>query len=88
MWTYITSIIAYYVILKSSIKIGKIFLENNGRLDKIHKINEKNKTERPSELVVALIPVFRLIAVLSIYYICFCSDEQFNKIIKDIEIKY
>ena len=83
MWNYLMSVLIYYVILKASVKIAKTFLEDNGRLKKIRNVNKKNNAEKPSELVVSLIPIFRVIVLVSVYYICFCSDEQFNKIIEE-----
>lgn len=83
MWNYLMSVLIYYVILKASVKIAKTFLEDNGRLKKIRNVNKKNNAEKPSELVVSLIPIFRVIVLVSVYYICFCSDEQFKKIIEE-----
>ena len=83
MWNYLMSVLIYYVILKASVKIAKTFLEDNGRLKKIRNVNKKNNAEKPSELVVSLIPIFRVIVLVSVYYICFCRDEQFNKIIEE-----
>lgn len=83
MWTYLMSILIYYIILKASIKICKVILNNNGRLEKIKKYNKSEKTLTPSILITACVPIFRLIVVLIMYYICFCSEKQFNEIIKE-----
>lgn len=81
MLKYITSVIIFYIIIKASISIGKIFLDNNGRLEKIRAVNKNNKLT-PSILITACVPFFRLIVVVLIYYICFCDEEQFKRIIK------
>lgn len=81
MWQYITSIIIFYIIIKASISIGKIFLKSKGRLEKIRAFNKDNKLT-PSILITACVPLFRLIVVISIYYICFCDEEEFEKFIK------
>lgn len=82
MWNYLMSILIFYIIIKASISIVKVFLDGNGRLEKIIIFNDKNKGPKLSILVASCIPFFRLIVVFVIYYICFCSEEEFNKIIK------
>lgn len=79
MWNYLMSVLIYVIVIKSSIYIGK-FLLKNGRLKKIREFNKGG--EAPSVLITSCIPIFRLIIVIGIFYICFCSDEQFEKIIK------
>lgn len=82
MWNYLMSIIIFYIIIKASISISKIFLDSKGRLEKIIKYNEKNKGLQTSILIISCVPIFRLIVVITIYYICFCNDKQFNEILK------
>lgn len=83
MWDYLMSVLIYYVIINSSIKIAKVFLDGRGRLEKIKKFNEENKGLLVSILVICCVPIFRLIIVISIFYICFCNDKQFNEIFED-----
>lgn len=82
MWNYLMSVLIFYVIINSSIKIAKVFLDGRGRLEKIKKFNEENKKLSVSMLVICCIPVFRLIVVITIFYICFCNDKRFNEIFR------
>ena len=83
MFKYITSVIIFYIVLKASISICKVILNNNGRLEKINSFNKIRKGITPSILITACIPIFRLIVVLTMYYICFCSEKQFNEIFEE-----
>ncbi len=85
MWNYLMSVLIYYIIINSSIKIAKVFLDGKGRLEKIKKSNEENKglPVSISILVTCCVPIFRLIVVITIFYICFCSDKEFNRIFED-----
>lgn len=81
MWNYLMSILIFYIILKASIVIEKVILNNNGRLEKLKALNKNN--EKASILLTACIPIFRLIVVITMYYICFCNEKQFEEIIKE-----
>lgn len=83
MWSYLISILIFYIIIKASIEIAKVFLDGKGRLEKIKTFNEGNKRLSVSILVICCVPVFRTIVVISIYYLCFCKDKQFNEMIKN-----
>ena len=82
MLKYIISIIIFYIILKASISICKIILDNNGRLEKMKALDKNKNGLKPSILITACVPIFRLIVILIMYYICFCSEEQFNEFMK------
>lgn len=83
MWNYLMSILIFYVIINSSVKIAKVFLDGKGRLEKIERFNEENKGLSVSTFIICCVPVFRLIVVMTIFYICFCSNKEFNRIFKD-----
>lgn len=83
MWSYLMSILIFYIIIKASIEIAKVFLDGKGRLEKIKTFNKENKRLSVSILVTCCVPVFRLIVVITIFYICFCSDKEFNRIFED-----
>ncbi len=82
MWNYLMSIIIFYIIIKASISISKIFLDSKGRLEKIIKYNEENNRVQASILATSCVPILRLIVVIAIYHLCFCNDKQFNEIFK------
>lgn len=81
MWEYLISIIIFSIIIKASLSVAKGFLEDKGRLEKIKNHNKNNKS-KPSIIITACVPVFRLIVVISIFYLCFCDDKSFEKILK------
>lgn len=86
MWNYLMSVLVFIIIINASVSITKVCLENKGRLEKINKFNKENKglPSSISILVTSCVPIFRTIVVIIMYYICFCNDEQFNKIFKKI----
>lgn len=81
MCEYLISIIIFSIVIKASLSIAKGFLEDKGRLEKI-KIYNKNNKSKPSIVITACVPVFRLLVVVSIFYLCFCDDERFEKILR------
>ena len=81
MWNYLMSILIFYIILKASVSIGKVFLDSKGRLEKLKALNKNNETA--SIFLTACVPIFRLIVVIVMYYICFCNEKQFEEIIKE-----
>lgn len=83
MWNYLMSILIFYIIIKASIEIAKVFLDGKGRLEKIKTFKEENKRLPVSIWITCCVPVFRLIIVITIFYICFCNDKQFNEIFED-----
>ena len=84
MWWYISSIIICYCIFKASIKLCRCLLEKNGRSEKLEQLYEKEKGKTNiSLLVICFIPVIRLLFLIIMYWLVFCNDEYFNKIIND-----
>ena len=84
MWWYISSVIIYYCILKASTKLCIYLLEKNGRAGKLKQLYTKEKGKNNiSLLVICCIPVIRLLFLILMYWLVFCDDEFFNKIIND-----
>ncbi len=79
--SYFISILIFYIILKASVKIAIVFLNNKGRLEKTKNYNSVKKPRSISLLIIACVPILRSIFILAIYFICFCNEENFNKII-------
>lgn len=81
MLNYLMSVLIFYIILKASVLIGKVFLNSKGRLERLKALNQNN--EKASIFLTACIPIFRLIVVITMYYICFCNEKNFEEIIKE-----
>lgn len=82
MWWYLSSVIIYYCILEASMKLCVWLLNKNGRAEKIKQLYKKEGNSI-SSLIICCIPIIRLLVLIMLYWLVFCDDKYFNKIIND-----
>ena len=79
MIKYLMSITIFYIILKATEYICRKILKEKGRLEKVPELKE-NSTNI-STLIISCIPIFRILVVIAMFYMCFCNDEDFEDFI-------
>lgn len=65
---YLTTIIVWYIILLSTIKITKQAIKNNGCCD-------LGKTKLIGPLLICAIPIFRVLVIIGLFILAFNKKE-------------